>query len=138
MLDTFSYFLRYYAHFKFDMAPLFVLLKGNQLLTIWVQIHPDQKVGYLVKSRSNLVIFRKSDWKYLILMRNDEFWCWSEFFYFFWPSVNSIKVWLSKGILVILNLDTLVHSTFDYDKLHLIQHSFNLGIIIIIFAIFSI
>lgn len=39
----FFLFFAYYADFKFDMAPLFVLLKGNQLLTIWVQIHPQSK-----------------------------------------------------------------------------------------------
>lgn len=75
----FSYFLRYLAHFKFDMAPLLVILMGIQLLTIWVQIHPDQTVAYLVKLRSNLSFTGKVIGKYLILMRNDEFWWWSEF-----------------------------------------------------------
>ena len=126
----FSYFLRYYAHFKFDMAPLFVLLKGNQLLMIWVQIHHNQKVGYFVKSRSNLVIFRKSDWKYLY------FWC--EMMNF-GGGVNFLLLLtigqLNQSLIIKGHFShfeswhtKFVHSTFDYDKLHWILHSLNLGI----------
>lgn len=136
MLDTFSYFLH---------IMLILNLTWPHYLSFWREINylqyefkfiPDQKVGYLVKSRLNSVIYRKSDWKYLI-------WCKMMNFA---GGVNFLLLLtisqLNQSLIIKGHFShfeswhiKFAHLKFDYDKLHWIQHSFNLGIIIIIFSV---